>query len=44
MELMYYMIEKVKENIGFHYLLTEIKLYSFGIEYIPPRCIKQNQR
>ena len=31
------MTKKVKEHIGFHYLLTEIQLYTlifFGIEYI----------
>ena len=31
------MIKIVKEHIGFHYLLTEIRKYfhSFAIEYIP---------
>ena len=32
------MTKKVKELIGFHYLLADIRVsffYSFGIEYIP---------
>ena len=36
------MIKEVKEHIGFHYLLTEIQLYTFfGIEYIPQEVLNK---
>ena len=38
------MTKKVKEHIGFRYLLTEVNHDSFGIEYIPQEVLKQNQR
>ena len=36
------MIKKVKEHIGFHYLLTKIQLYdSFKFEYIPQKVLNK---
>ena len=34
-------IKTVKEHIRFHYLLTEIQLYTFGIEYIPQEVLNK---
>ena len=38
------MIKKVKEDIGFHYLLTETQLYTliiFGNEYVPQEAFSK---
>ena len=40
-----YVINRVKEHIGCHYLLTEMQLCTFFWNQIySSRCIKQNQR
>ena len=34
-------MEIVKEHTGFHYLLTEMQLHTFGIEYIPQEVLSK---
>ena len=35
------MTNKLKEHTGFHYLLTEMQLYTFWIEYIPHNLLNK---
>ena len=35
------MMKIVNEHTGFHYLLTEMQLHTFGIEYIPQEVLNK---